>query len=130
MKKLRLNFYLLSIAFASLTFMLPVRASADAMVLACNEANVAVGMSLRVYGFGWEKRSLAPNECQNVRVSGINILFDLATLWHGANLRLGPQPGGEDIFCEWKVDFGTTTWQRYAIRLEESAVACIFKPTH
>lgn len=128
MNKNKIIMHFVPIALAVSTCLLPVRASADAMIMACNEANVPVEMSLRIYGFGWEKRSLMPGECQNVRVSGLNLLFDLATVWHGAILSLNPQLNREDTRCRWKIDFGDTNWQRYAIQFEGNSVACVFTP--
>lgn len=112
---------------------LPGRASAEAMVRACNEAEEPVSLAMRVFGFAWERESLAPGQCRHLRISGFNLIFDAATLWHGAKLRLEPlnpqgRPAAGRGFCEWKIDFGARDWQHHAIRLEERGVTCIYDP--
>ncbi|HLW29000.1 MAG TPA: hypothetical protein VKY54_14800 [Kiloniellales bacterium] len=106
----------------------PGKASAEAMLHACNEASEPVSLAVRVYGLAWEKATLQPGHCQRLRVSGFNLLFDAATLWHGAKLRLQPLKGSETQqagFCEWKIDFGAKTWQHHAIRIEEDGILCV-----
>lgn len=123
---------MLAILTLAATLALPGRASAEAMVRACNEAPEPVSMAMRVFGFAWERESLPPGECRHLRISGFNLIFDAATLWHGAKLRLEPlvagRPAGGRHFCEWKIDFGASDWQHHAIRLEEDGVVCVFNP--
>jgi len=123
-----------ALALLALVAMLafPGRASAEAMVRACNEAPQSVSLAMRVFGFAWERENLAPGECRHLRISGFNLIFDAATLWHGAKLRLEPLRNGGPArgrnFCEWKIDFGASDWQHHAIRLDDDGVICVFNP--
>lgn len=110
------------------TLALPSAASAEAMVRACNEMQTPASLSMRVYGFAWERETLAPGACRDMRVSGFNLVFDVATVWHGAKLRLEPDAGPANGACEWKIDFGATGWQLHAIRSEPKGVVCVFRP--
>lgn len=111
---------------AALTF--PSAASAEAMIRACNETQAPASLSMRVYGFAWERETLAPGACRDMRVSGFNLIFDVATVWHGAKLRLEPESGPANGACEWKIDFGATAWQLHAMRSEPKGVVCVFRP--
>ncbi len=128
MSPFRYGLLLPALAFL-LALAAPSRASAEALVQACNESPAPVGLAMRIFGFTWEQETLASGDCRNLRISGVNLLFDVVTLWHGARLRLEPETGTNRGFCEWKIDFGAATWQRHAIRLEESAVVCVFHPS-
>lgn len=117
--------------FALAVLAAPGKASAEAMLHVCNEATEPVSLAMRVFGLAWERSTLAPGQCQKLRISGFNLLFNSATLWHGAKLRLQPESRSEQAgegFCEWKIDFGAMTWQHHAIRLEEDGIHCIFNP--
>lgn len=107
---------------------LPNSAAAEAMVRACNEMQTPASLSMRVYGFAWERETLRPGECRQMRVSGFNLIFDVATIWHGAKLRLEPEAGPAMGACEWKIDFAAAGWQHHAIRGEPKGVVCVFRP--
>ena len=107
---------------------LPSGASAEAMVRACNEMQTLANLSMRVYGFAWERETLKPGECRHIRVSGFNLIFNVATIWHGAKLRLEPDAGPAMGACEWKIDFSAAGWQHHAIRGEPTGVVCVFRP--
>ncbi|HLS69416.1 MAG TPA: hypothetical protein VK035_08730 [Kiloniellales bacterium] len=111
------------------TFALPGTALAEAMIYACNESAQPARLSMRVFGIAWERQTLAPSQCQKLRISGFNLLFDAATLGHGAKLRLEPLLEDDHEVagaCEWKIDFGAATWQRHSMRLNEEGIHCIF----
>lgn len=118
---------LLSAIVASALFAAPTGAAAEARVQACNESQAPAGLAMRVFGVAWERETLAPGDCRHLRISGSNLLFDVATLGHGAKIRLEPEGGDDREFCEWKINFGAATWQRHAIRLEGSAIICVFQ---
>ena len=110
----------------------PGKASAEAMLHVCNEASEPVSLAMRVFGLAWEKSTLTPGQCQKLRISGFNLLFNTATLGHGAKLRLQPLEGSEQAregFCEWKIDFSSSSWEHHAIRLEDDGIHCVFNPS-